>query len=314
MSLPNVIYLLQLEILLDNILVWQAIDAKLFLLLAGDIESNPGPNREQGLKFCHWNLNSICARESMKIPQIEAYNTIYHYDILALSETMLNDSVESDNITIEGFSKNIFRNDQYILMLFASIIVKGYQTSVRRTLNACKKWLLLIVARKLIIFTTMYRSPTQTIEQFDGFTNGLETFVSRIQAERHYMMMLTGDFNCRSSQWWPQDVEHHEGSVLDELIGTNNLYQLVNEPTNIRNEGMPCIDLIITDQPNMFIESGVHPSLDDHCQHQIVYGKVNVFIPYPPPYNRTICEYAKYNDQEIKVAINRIDRLAHGSY
>ena len=31
------------------------------------IESNPGPNREQGLKLCHWDLNSICAREGMKI-------------------------------------------------------------------------------------------------------------------------------------------------------------------------------------------------------------------------------------------------------
>ena len=31
------------------------------------IEFNPGPNGEQGLKFCHWNLNSICAREGIKV-------------------------------------------------------------------------------------------------------------------------------------------------------------------------------------------------------------------------------------------------------
>ena len=57
----------------------------------------------------------------------------------------------------------------------------------------------------------------------------------------------------------------------------------------------------------MFTESGIYPSFDDHCQHQIVYGKVNVSIPYPPPYNRTIWHYAKSNDQEIKVAISSAD-------
>ena len=46
-------------------------------------------------------------------------------------------------------------------------------------------------------------------------------------------------------------------------------------PPNIRGERMSCIGLIITDQPNLFIESGVHPSLDGHCQHQIIYGKLN---------------------------------------
>ena len=64
-----------------------------------------------------------------------------------------------------------------------------------------------------------------------------------------------------------------EGTALDEFIERNNLCQLINEPTHIRGESMSCIDLIITDQPNFFVESGVHRSLGDHCQHQLVYGK-----------------------------------------
>jgi len=139
-----------------------------------------------------------------------------------------------------------------------------------------------IIASKNFMLAIMYRSSTQTIDQFEGFINGLETCVSSIQAERTYMMIKTGDFNCSLSQWWPQDIEHHEGSVLDKLIETYNLHQLVNEPTNVRNKGMSCIDLIITDQPNISTESGIHPSLDGHCQHQVVYRKVNVSIPYPP--------------------------------
>ena len=57
-------------------------------------------------------------------------------------------------------------------------------------------------------------------------------------------------------------INHPEGIALDEFLETNNLNQLINEPTNIRRESMSYIDLIITDQPNLFVECGVHPSLD----------------------------------------------------
>ena len=98
-----------------------------------------------------------------------------------------------------------------------------------------------------------------------------------------------------------------EGSALDELIETNDMQQLIDEPTNVRGDGMSCIDLIITDQPNMFVEAGVHPSLDEYCQHQIVYGKVNVRLPPPPPYHRKIWDYPMANDRAIIDAITSID-------
>ena len=60
-------------------------------------------------------------------------------------------------------------------------------------------------------------------------------------------------------------MERPEGTALDEIIETNNLSQLVDEPTNIRCEGMSCIDLIITDKPNLFVESCFHSSLDNRC-------------------------------------------------
>ena len=47
-----------------------------------------------------------------------------------------------------------------------------------------------------------------------------------------------------------------------------------------------CIDLILTDQPNLGIENGVHPSLHEQCHSQIVYGKLSVSNISPPPYIR----------------------------
>ena len=83
---------------------------KIKLLMAGDIHPHPG-QVDLGLKFCHWNLNCIIARDGIKIPLIETYNYIFHYDIIALSETIINNSVPDEDIFIEGFSKEIFRSD-----------------------------------------------------------------------------------------------------------------------------------------------------------------------------------------------------------
>ena len=52
--------------------------------LSVDVHPKPGPFTDS-LKFCHWNLNSICARDKIKIALIEAYNSVFHYDLIALS-------------------------------------------------------------------------------------------------------------------------------------------------------------------------------------------------------------------------------------
>ena len=123
--------------------------------------------------------------------------------------------------------------------------------------------------------------------------------ITRIQNEKPYAIVITGDLNCRFSQWWAEDTENLEGSALDDLLETNNLYQLINEPTNIRGEDMSCIDLIITDQPNLFVDSSVHHSVDEHCQHQILYGKLNILVPYPPAYTRRVWDYSMENVRKI---------------
>ena len=66
---------------------------------------------ELGLKFCHWNLNGILARNRIKFPLMEAYSTVFHFEIIALSESFLNNTVKNEDIFIEGFSKIIFRSE-----------------------------------------------------------------------------------------------------------------------------------------------------------------------------------------------------------
>ena len=87
------------------------LNLKALLFLAGDIESNPGPQTVDCLEFFHWNLDSICARESIEIPLMEVYNSVHHFDVMALSKNMLDKSINNEDIYVQGFSREIYRSD-----------------------------------------------------------------------------------------------------------------------------------------------------------------------------------------------------------
>ena len=83
--------------------------------------------------------------------------------------------------------------------------------------------------------------------------------------------------------------------------------QLIDQPTNLESRGISCVDLIITEQPNLSVGYGIHSSLDNCCHHQIIHGKVNISIPSPPPFKRRIWDYAKANKDETRECLNNID-------
>ena len=81
--------------------------------------------------------------------------------------------------------------------------------------------------------------------------------------------------------------------------------QIINEPTHFfRDDCKPsCIDLIVTDQPNLVLESVVRPSLDPTVKHQITFCKINFKIPPLPKYVRKIWHFNRANADLIKRAI-----------
>ena len=85
------------------------------------------------------------------------------------------------------------------------------------------------------------------------------------------------------------------------MLTSLNLSQILSEPTNFTPGKNPsCIDLIVTDQPNLILESGTRPSLDQKCHHQIIFSKINFKIPPPPPISRRIWHYNQANIECIK--------------
>ena len=99
-------------------------------------------------------------------------------------------------------------------------------------------------------------------------------------------MVAFGNFNAKSSNWYNKDITSDEGKKTEVVTSQNGLHQEINEPPHILNNSSSCIDLIFNSQPNVLIESGIHPSLHPNCHHQIIFAKSNLDIVYPPPYER----------------------------
>ena len=68
------------------------------------IEPNLGPRKLKANNFsvCHWNLDSLSAHSFSKLTQIKAYNSIYRYNFICLSETYLDSSIPNNLIDIKG--------------------------------------------------------------------------------------------------------------------------------------------------------------------------------------------------------------------
>ena len=98
------------------------------------------------------------------------------------------------------------------------------------------------VNRKKYFFAVIYRSPSQNPTEFDDFTMNFELLLSKMAAENPFCVVITGDFNCRSSQWWENEIENNEGKHFEPLASDLGLYQLISEPTHLMGDSMSSPD------------------------------------------------------------------------
>ena len=164
------------------------------------------------------------------------------------------------------------------------------------------------MAEKKDISTVLYRNPCHKAFslQFQSFLDNFENLHRNIMNENPYVTFFTGDLNGHSQAWYADGDTNAEGTALNDLFSNLDLHQLIDEPTHFFNDhsNPSCIDLILTDQPNLVTESGVRPSLDPVVRHQMTYCKLNFKIPPPPKYDRKVWHFKKAQSELIKRAIS----------
>ena len=252
-----------------------------------------------------WNLNSLAKDNFQRVSLIEAHNTIFNYDLISICETSLNDSVELPEPLLNEYTFVPANNPANRRHGGVGLFYKNsLPVVVRSDLSFDESIVVeLKFGRKKIFFTVLYRSPAfdHNSPNFQVFLSNFRSLHAKIKAENPFTTFFTGDFNAHSQFWWPDGDTTPEGTEVEHLLTSLGLSQVISEPTNFEpNKNPSCIDLIITDQPNLILDSGTRDSLDPYCHHQIIYGKVNFRIPPPPPYERKIWHFNRANTAAIK--------------
>ena len=292
----------------------------LLMTLSLDIHPNPGPcesnkraYKDGFLTFCNWNLNTLSKNDFYRITLLEAHNSIFSYDIISLCETSLDESFNPDDINLPGYKFFPWNNPNGSQNGGVGIFYKEH-LPIRIRMDLCFDECLvteLQFERKKIFFTVLYRNPhfkANTL-QFTQFLNDFKELYRKISNESPFSTYFTGDFNAHSQTWYPDGDTNLEGTLLVELFESLNLKQIINEPTHFfRDDCRPsCIDLIVTDQPNLILDSGVRPSLDPTVKHQIIYCKLNFQSQPLPNYKRRIWYYNRANSVLLNRAISNFN-------
>ena len=140
----------------------------------------------------------------------------------------------------------------------------------------------------------MYRSPSQSKDEFESFADNLQLNLDSIALRNPYFIVVLGNFNAQTKGWYPLGKTIYEGTRIDGITSQFGLEQLIHEPTHIIGERSFCKDLIFASQRNLVVESGV----------KIVFARINLRVVFSPPYERDIWHFKKANVDYIRKAIN----------
>ena len=267
---------------------------------------NPGPQyQNEFFSFMNWNLNSLPKNDFERAQLIEAHNSIFNYDIISLCEISLNDKIKVPDPLLNDYTFLSAKNPNNETHGGVGLFYKNSLPLIVRNDLSFNETIVveLNFGRKKVFFTVLYRSPSikHSTPEFKDFKNNFQNLYSKIQVERPFASFFTGDFNGHSKYWWAEGDDTPEGKEIEEMFTLLNLSQIISEPTNFTPGKNPsCIDLIVTDQPNLILESGTRPSLD-----QIIFSKINFKIPPPPQMSRRIWHYNQANSECIKRSMER---------
>ena len=244
------------------------------LLIVAGVHQHPGPDHRDpdpiNFKCCHLNARSLLS-DSQKMDEIR---TILcggkNDDAIAISETWLKTHtlIDDDDLTIDGYHQ-IFRKDRpgnergggVAIFIKDHIPVERLYHCEFQGLELI--WLKLKINHKTLVIGCCYRKPNALITEVEQFVDNLSDSLDMILQLNPHSLLLLADMNDKCRVWSDPHINSELGDRLVSLLLSNNLYQLIQEPTRENS----ILDLLITDSPGYILNSYVNPPLAtlDHC-------------------------------------------------
>ena len=157
--------------------------------------------------------------------------------MICLSETFLHSSIPTNNerLNMKGYKLIRADNSGDSKKGGVGICCKEF-LAVRpvevKNLNECVIFELSIKNKRGYV-VALYRSPSQTQDKFDIFVISFEQLIGDIIAKKPLFVLITSDFNVRSTNCWKNDLSTSEGTQVDSLPTSYGLSQTISDPTSI---------------------------------------------------------------------------------
>ena len=84
------------------------------------------------------------------------------------------------------------------------------------------------IGGKLRRFVSLYRSPSQSQDDFEAFANNFELNLDAATANNTFLTVVLGDLNAKSNLWFKGDKTTYEGSKIDGITSTFGLQQIMS--------------------------------------------------------------------------------------
>ena len=81
----------------------------------------------------------------------------------------------------------------------------------------------LIIKNKLCALVALYRSPSQSQNEFSSFITNLESTLQATSLRKLFLTIVLGDFNGKNKLWFDQDNTLYKGSILNDLMAQYGL-------------------------------------------------------------------------------------------
>ena len=191
--------------------------------------------------MAHLNIRSLKNRShSIQVKNLVSEND---FDILTLSETWLNGSVDNSEISIPGYTiKRLDRQNKTGggVCVFIKGIYKVRQLSKLSSISSGRFhhiWLSIQINKyKSFIVCTAYRPPDCPLDCFDQELS--ESFISASKLGKD--IFILGDLNCNVL-----DISDGNARALMDFCSTFSLTQVIKQPTRRTDLSETLIDVII---------------------------------------------------------------------
>nr|CAI5821178.1 unnamed protein product [Callosobruchus analis] len=187
----------------------------------------------QSIKVAHLNIRSLFAH-------LSEYRDTFNkndFDFLALSETWLNEDTDNTIVALSGY--NLFRSDRN--GRGGGVAIYARKNTVCSIISVDTKgfdelWLTTNISGQKYAIGVIYKPPNYNVHQF---ASELEDSINII-CQNFDNIILSGDFNIDVSK-----INKTSTILLNNLLESYDLIQLIDQPTRITATSQSIIDIII---------------------------------------------------------------------